>query len=633
MRMKKNLIRALQILGLIVIILTVTYSGFSVIIYGSSGRFPVKRTQFPPVRVRNLIWPTIGYPALVAPGSSLEAEFDFNEIGPGARAQEDRPSAWNAVLNPSRQALKGLSYKLKAVRAWKAVSSRWPGGTSRGGPYQVWHAEFKIPAGAVPELYDLTVEAQAPGRKLSDSQKHAVSISEKISDDLRFITLADIHVHRRNITGIAQKQTNKGISPEGKPIFFENAIDQVNLIKPDFVVLLGDFVRAQHAPGDYQVEFANFFNALSRFQVPVFTVPGNHDQYVNEVDGSDIWEESFGPLYYSFDVARCHFTVANSYEWPNSDRIVMEKLGFLVYPRKWQGQLKAAPNEKDINSYAGQLGWLRDDLAAHVGSKLRVLLIHHDPYSPGGEGDSWKNERFFGVYTLGGGGTGAKALGRLVSTYHVNAVFSGHLHFDNMGQLDWQGGTPGTTLYANQTMVYFDEGGIQKKYPGYRLVQVTDGKMGRLSYADDKSSIPFYDGSVPNGETNLDLLSRPALSALTLAAAGRAAGAARAVPGTGVSTLNGWLVKNYLRIPMDLKGLVFEAADSITTYSVSGGQVYRTVKIPGSNRVLLYVRVNVGRGIPGASAATPGIPRQVQVLVKSQASAKTATQKATVPQR
>jgi hypothetical protein len=43
--------------------------------------------------------------------------------------------------------------------------------------------------------------------------------------------------------------------------------------------------------------------------------------------GRDRLGDEPGPPSYSFDVADCHFTAANTSEWPDGDRIVMSKLG------------------------------------------------------------------------------------------------------------------------------------------------------------------------------------------------------------------------------------------------------------------------------------------------------------------
>ena len=588
---------ALYIVGIVLLILILAYAGIAAVIYTSVGGFPTKGAKYPTPHVRNLVWPTIGYPALVAPGGLIEAEVDLE------RGQAERASGWQAFIRPARKALSGLSYRLDLKRAWMAVSRRWPRGTRRGGRSGIWHVELGVPADAVPELYDLTVEADTPGGRVSDGQAHSVSVVENLKDDFTFISLADIHVHKRDITGFAQKQTDKGISPDGKPVFFERAIEQINLIRPDFVVMLGDFIRAQDAPGDYQYEFERFFGELARLEVPTFMVPGNHDLYVNEVDGLRVWQENIGPPWYSFDVGAFHFTCADTCDWPYPDRIVMEKLGLFVYPRKWQGQILDAKDEKDPSTYTGQLAWMRDDLSAHQRSPLRLVLLHHDPYRPGGEGMAFDNERFALLFSLGGRGEGRYALQELAKRYRVNMVLSGHIHSDYVGRAPWASGD-GETVYANQTCTYYDEGGMSDKYPGYRLLKVEGGRVTGFTYLDGFHSMPFYDGSVLKGETDLDHLDRPALEAT-----GGAAGAAG-----GGSSLE-WDVASYLGVPVELRGLVAAAGPS--GYSGQGGGVYRTVKIPGGNQVLLYVKTTVPGGTPGKSATEPGTPARVMISVKS----------------
>lgn len=602
---------ALKIVGVAFVILILAYSAVAVVLYSSVGRFPLKDMPPPPRRINNLVWPTVGFPAITRPGSSVVVEFD---PGKGGRdVGGENPTGWKASMRASRAGLRSLSYRLKARKAWRAFSERWPVGTRYGSPRKVWRVEFQVPPEAVPELYDLEVEAAASDGWTSDTQPHAVSVADKVNNDFRFVTLADIHVHGRDISWLFQEQTDKGISRDGTPVYFEKAIDQVNLIRPDFVVLLGDFVRAQHAPGDYQVEFEEFFQTMLRFEVPVFTVPGNHDLYVNEVDGARVWEEAFGPLHYAFDVANCHFTAVNTSDWPFSDRIVMKKFGLFVYPRKWQGQVRGASNERDPETFKGQLAWARDDLEAGEDSRLRVVLMHHDPFTPDGAGVAWENERFAEVFTMGGGGKGRGALKELFSRYGVDAVFSGHLHSDDVGRSGWTIGA-GETVYANQTCVYFDEGGAQEKYPGYRLVEVKGGALASFTYLDGRHSIPFYDGSVLNGETDIDRLTRPALSAEAVESGvdGEAAGA-------------GWLVKSYLAQPMELRGLVTEVASPVGDLVAEGGALYRVVPIPGTGRSLVYLTTTLGAGVPGKGASAAGRPFEREVGVSA------AEEEATVP--
>jgi 3',5'-cyclic AMP phosphodiesterase CpdA len=595
-------------LGVVILILMVAYAAVAIDIYSAVGKFSTRGARYPEAHISDLIWPTLGYPALVKKGGSMVVEVD-----PGGSAAAEGNAAvdgWRASIRPARRQLSELSYVLPPIRSWRTPSTRWPRGTIHGKGSSLWHVEFSVPADAVPELYNLTVGWTMDGHQKEDTQEHSVAVVENSDDTFEFITLADIHVHERDMSGWLQPLTDKGISNSGKPVFFERAIEQVNIIRPDFVVILGDCVRAQHKAGEYQVEFENFFRTLSRLEVPVFALPGNHDQYVNEVDGARVWQQNMGPLFYSFDVGACHFTCANTYDWPYQDRVVMQKLGLFTYPRKWQGQVLGAGDERDMSTYSGQLAWLKNDLAAARGAKLRILFCHHDPFLPDGTGRSFNNEVFAGIFPLGGGGAGRDALVNLVATYGVAAVFSGHLHTDFAQVVGWANGN-GNTIFATQTCVFFDQGGQWAKYPGYRLVKVDGGRIAGYSYVDSYHSFPFYDGSSLTGKTDLDGLDRPALSALTL-------------PGSATTGFRGWRLVNYLGVPIEVRGLITESSGPVTG-PVEGGEVYRTVSVPGKpGAVLLYVDAQIGKGTPGLSATEAGTPSELTIKIPVQSKGTTA---------
>ena len=58
-------------------------------------------------------------------------------------------------------------------------------------------------------------------------------------------------------------------------ILYENAVDKVNNLKPDFVVITGDFVHNSGSP-EQIAEFKRI-TALIDPKIPVFYTPGNHD--------------------------------------------------------------------------------------------------------------------------------------------------------------------------------------------------------------------------------------------------------------------------------------------------------------------------------------------------------------------
>lgn len=590
--MDKKSNRALQAvlkaIGVIILIVIVAYGVVAVNLYSSVGRFPTDGRR-PPASISSLIWPTVGYPQILEAGERLEAEMRL----PGGHRTIPE---FAATISASEPELEGLAYELESVSASQGRSERWPEGT-RHGRDMVWRLRFALPADAHPLLYDLRVVARSGDGVTTSEQPNAVSVrAPAAGDDFTFVSLTDIHVHKRGGSSWYEDLSDKGIGPDGNPVFFQNAIDQVNLIRPDFAVILGDNIRAQHEPGDLQYEFERFFSQLERFRVPVFIVPGNHDTYYNEVDGARVWEENIGPLHYSFDVGDTHFTAINTNDWPPEDRMVMSKFGTFVYPRKWQGQVLDATDERKPGTYTGQLAWVRDDLRENMDDDRRIMLLHHDPYRTGGRADAWKNRRFFGAFTLGGGGKGSTALKELAARYGVDFALTGHHHSDYIGEAAWRGGG-GRTVYANQTMVTFGSGGLDESYPGYRIWNVAGGEMSRREYINDYRSFPLYDGSSLDGLTDLDQLDREALDV-------------EAAPdGEGLT------VTSYLGEPVEARGITGIFASDAAS-GVSGAEVYRTVPVPSRQGVsFFYMKALLPAGQPGESATRPGIPSRTVVSV------------------
>ena len=582
--------KLLKIFVILALVCVAVLGGVLAFLHSPFFRFP-SGGDYPPPHINELIWPTIGYPAMVVPGEVLEVEVD---LWAGEESRLEEVSGWKATVSPSRDELAGLAYELEPAGARLEASGRWPYRSEEGRSEAVWHASFRVPQEAVPELYDLHVEVDVGTEHISDTQPHAVAVTEDDDDDFTFITLSDIHVHERDNSAPLSTQTNKGISEDGDPLFLEEAIRQVNLIQPDFVLMLGDFVRGQRRPGELASENERFYGAMLELEVPAFLLPGNHDGYINEIDGERWYENNLGPLYYSFDIGGCHFACLDSYQWPEDDRLVMNKLLYME-PRKWQGQVLDAGAESDPATYTGQLAWLDEDLAAHRDAPLMVMALHHDPYTPDGKGFSYIDVNYFGIYRAGGGGEGREALLDAASRYQVDAAFGGHLHNDDIGSVPWESGG-GETLYSCQTCVYFDEGGESGHYPGYRLVEVEEGDIASFAYLDGVSSYPFYDGSVPGGTTDLDELNLPSLDAQVLQTM------REGKPYIVVE------VENNLACTMELAGIVVQApASPMGGYVVEGGELYRSVEIPGRpGWVLLYLRTEASPGVPGTAADIPG---------------------------
>jgi hypothetical protein len=103
-----------------------------------------------------------------------------------------------------------------------------------------------------------------------------------------------------------------GGGEENWPIF-DRAVDEINLLKPDFVVMVGDLIQGYVSDqGILDTMWQEFFRHANRLQVPLFMVPGNHD-ISNEIM-YDYWKEHFGKTYYSFLYNNSLFIILNTEE-------------------------------------------------------------------------------------------------------------------------------------------------------------------------------------------------------------------------------------------------------------------------------------------------------------------------------
>ncbi len=135
--------------------------------------------------------------------------------------------------------------------------------------------------------------------------------------------------------------------------------------KPAFVLVTGDLVKDALRVGEAEATgyFDLYVSETARFPVPVWSVPGNHDNFGIEraksgVDashplyGKRMYRQRLGPNYYSFDHAGVHFVALDTVD---------------VDDQWYYGHVDAA-----------QLAWLEGDLAA-VAPGTPVVTFDHIP--------------------------------------------------------------------------------------------------------------------------------------------------------------------------------------------------------------------------------------------------------------
>ncbi|MBC7246411.1 MAG: metallophosphoesterase [Actinobacteria bacterium] len=499
------------------------------------------------------------------------------------------------TVNTRRLPVKGVS---------RGPSRRWPEIFGQAA-FEVDHIEVALPVNVPLDLYDVHVRCVSdrvgPGFLVEDAQPHALQVIESFGDDLKIVHITDTHVYGPEIknglnldyNSFELREPRPGTPPridlgflgypgfpmdldgDGKrnegAIYLQEELQAINLMDPDFVVFTGDSVFAQKNfntypkdtllwgdvngdPGtEYRFEYTWWYDELLALNVPVFCVPGNHDSYcwdgheAAHDDGQEIWQDLFGPLYYSWDYGDMTFLAVNSMDWDKMDADGPEPFtpqdmnpllwavavnlypemaqdyddrnGFLVdlhrillplriiTPHKWHGQVRGGGDPWDWQAWPwgpdpgedgfdGQLAWIEGELARAEaeGKRLKGVFLHHDPLRPAGAPpETWDNTKEFGLLELSAGqGEGSQALMYLLRRHEVAFVASGHTHSDAINAVDWEpyGDGPGRVVSINTTGAEPPVDGksllmdkTSENYGGYRLITIRDGELREWGFA------------------------------------------------------------------------------------------------------------------------------------------------------
>ncbi len=205
---------------------------------------------------------------------------------------------------------------------------------------------------------------------------------EKNTQQFTFVQITDIHTD----------------TIEEHRVFIEKAVDEINRIGPDFIVVTGDLVwKADETKISQAKEWFDIYsNLISNLDMSVFNTVGNHDvvsvNYKKDIStepgyNKGMYRDYFGPTYYSFDWGSYHCIVLDPNELLDGNQVYR------------------------IPDY--QIEWLREDLSYRQGSPL--LVFFHIPTR------SWEN--YAEVLNL--------------FNQHSTKMFSGHWHLDIL--IDSQG--------------------------------------------------------------------------------------------------------------------------------------------------------------------------------------------------
>jgi len=98
---------------------------------------------------------------------------------------------------------------------------------------------------------------------------------------------------------------------------FSRAVQQVNLLQPEFVMSVGDLIEGTITPEGIRKQWDEFDSYAKQFKMPFFYCPGNHD--AQSLIKSDVWTERLGRRYYHFKYKDALFVVMNSQDFEADD--------------------------------------------------------------------------------------------------------------------------------------------------------------------------------------------------------------------------------------------------------------------------------------------------------------------------
>ncbi|MGH2734698.1 MAG: metallophosphoesterase family protein, partial [Actinomycetota bacterium] len=380
---------------------------------------PILPDVFP--KIRAILSPLASQPTIVEGGATLRVELDPEIVG--EPVLEDVNASLRASFGSARK-----PFPLRRLGVERgAVSALWPGRT-------VHVVTFSVPplGGAfVEDLYDLEVSY---GTEV-DTQHRAVKVIDVFPRRPTFAVIADpsvgdprpIQEGAENFlaTGSPDSFLDKTVKTVGNPMNEDRwaalgrAIDEINLLQPDFVLVAGDLTFAVY-PRPANVEYEDAYRILSRLRVPAYMTPGNHDLYdldyddldrPHTTDGKELWPLYFGPLHYSVDVSpNLHLVGMNTFDWANHQREPADESdGF---------EIRSGGRIDD-----GQFEWLEQDLTSYRRrnpSGTIVTFAHHDP--------SWIEARHPWR------GKNRLETRDLLAAQNVGVHFAGHTHEDRVAR-------------------------------------------------------------------------------------------------------------------------------------------------------------------------------------------------------
>lgn len=239
---------------------------------------------------------------------------------------------------------------------------------------------------------------------------------------------------------------------------FEIAVAQLNLLRPEFIMNVGDLIEGgTENLEEIAAQWGSFDERAERATAPVFYAGGNHDLTGSVLQG--VWDERIGPRYYHFVYKNVLFLVLDTEDnTPARTQEIFEirKAGIEVYMNEGpeafeETEYANLPEKSSGNLTLEQSSYFVETIAANPNVHWTFLFMHKAPWER-------VNETNFAAVE--------QAL-----TERPYTVFNGHIHayeyINRLGRdyirLATTGGKqfPGTPMSMDHvTLVTVDDEGV-----------------------------------------------------------------------------------------------------------------------------------------------------------------------------
>lgn len=213
-------------------------------------------------------------------------------------------------------------------------------------------------------------------------------------------------------------------------MLYAEAIRQINKLKPDFVVVTGDFVNNSKDVNQIE-EFKRITAGLDE-DIPLYLSPGNHDL------GQNPTKKDFEFYFSQYGKGNDRF----AFEYNDSYFIGLNSV-----------IIKSKTNKREEKK---QLRWLKRKLKQAKSADMIIVFTHYPFFiNDFDEIESYSNQskkdrlKYFNLF----------------EKYGVDAIYAGHLH--NNAESSHNGIMMITTNAAGRP--------LGKAEPGYRLIKIVDG--------------------------------------------------------------------------------------------------------------------------------------------------------------